>query len=86
MADYSPPMEVSSNTLPAAAAFRYLIVTMGSFAVGRGWVQADQLPGIATAMVTIGTAAYGLYQTFRNKQKLVVAAEAAPNSIAKVVS
>jgi hypothetical protein len=86
MADFSPPIEVSSNTLPIASAIRYLIVTVGSFAVGRGWVAADQLPGIATAIVTIGTAAFGLYQNFRTKQKLVVTAEAAPNSVAKVVS
>lgn len=77
-------IEVSQGTLPLAAAARYLIVTLGSFAVGRGWVDAEQLPGIATAIVTIGTALYGLYRTYRTKSDLVTTAEAAPNSVAVV--
>lgn len=86
MPDYpTPPIEVSSNTTPFAAAARYLIVTLGAFAVGRGWVKAEELPGIATTLVTVGTVIYGLWRTHKTKQSLVVTADAAPNSVAKVV-
>ncbi len=79
------PIEVTSNTIPIAAGLRYALVMLGTFAVGRGWVPQENIEGIVTTVLTVGTALYGLYRTYRNKQKLVVAADAAPNSVARVV-
>lgn len=85
-ANSNEPIVVNGNTLPAvlAAGLRYLIATAGTFAVARGWVSAESLPGIATVIATLATVAYGLYKTRQTREHLVVAAQAAPNTVAKV--
>jgi hypothetical protein len=77
-------IEVDPNTVPLAAGLRYLIAMAGTFAVARGWVDAENVDGIVTAAVTIGTVLYGLWRTHRAKQDLVVAADAAPDRVAIV--
>jgi hypothetical protein len=84
MPDATARIEVDPNTVPHAAALRYLIAMGGTFAVARGWVDAENVDGIVTAAVTIGTVLYGLWRTHRAKRDLVVAADAAPNSVALV--
>lgn len=78
------PIQVSASTLPAAGALRYLLVMLGTFAVGHGWVDAENVEGIVTVVITIGTAIYGLYRTWDTKAKLVVAGNAAPDSVVQV--
>jgi len=80
------PILVNGSSLPAlaSAAVRYVVVTGGTWAVAKGWVEADQLEGIATVAVTVATAAYGLWRTRRTKQQLIITAEAAPNRVAIV--
>lgn len=77
-------IEVDPSTVPLAAGLRYLIAMLGTFAVARGWVDAENVDGIVTAAVTIGTVLYGLWRTHRAKQDLVITADAAPNSVAIV--
>lgn len=78
------PIQVDSNTMPLAAAARYLVTILGTFAVARGWVDADNVDGIITALVTLGTVGYGLWQTHQRKVQLVATASAAPDSVAVV--
>lgn len=80
------PIVVNGTVLPAAlaAALRYLITMIGTFAVAKGWVKAENLDGILTVIVTLATVGYGLYQTYRRKADLVTTAEAAPNTVAIV--
>lgn len=80
------PIQVSPHALPdtLAALFRYVIATVGAYLVGAGYVDAENIDGIATLLFTIATVAYGLYQTHRKKRELVVAAEAAPDRVAQV--
>jgi hypothetical protein len=78
---------VSNTPLPTtlAAALRYAITILGTFLVSHGYVSAESLPGITTLVVTVATVGYGLYKTHQNRKKLIVTAEASPNSVAKVV-
>lgn len=87
MSNGTPPIVVSDNPLPAtlAAFLRYAVGLAGSFAVGRGYVDAESLPGITTIVVTVATVAYGIFRTHQNRKNLIKAADAAPNSVAKVV-
>lgn len=80
------PIVVNGQTLPGtlAAALRYLIAMVGTFAVARGWVDTAAVDGISTVIVTIATVVYGLWKTRNTREKLVTAAEAAPNSVAIV--
>jgi hypothetical protein len=86
MPDVNKPIEVSGTTLPTvlATVLRYLVTTFGAFAVGRGWVEAENVEGIVTILVTVATAAYGIWKTRKAKNELIVTAEAAPNSVARV--
>lgn len=60
-----------NSTAPASAAtaafIRQAVLAVGAFAVGRGWVTADQLPGIATILASVGAAAWGLYKTHQRQ-------------------
>jgi hypothetical protein len=78
---------VSSTPLPTAiaSALRTVVGLVGSYLVGAGYVQADKLDGLVTITVTGATIAYGLYRAYENRRKLIVTAEAAPDSVATVV-
>lgn len=80
------PIEVNEMVLPTtlAAALRYGVAILGTMAVSKGWVDADNVDGIATLLITATTVSYGLWKTHRRKKQLVVVAEAAPNSVAVV--
>lgn len=80
------PIVVNGTTLPTvlAAALRYLIATLGTFAVAKGWVDAENIEGIATIGLTIATVAYGLWRTRTKQAELITTAEAAPDRVAQV--
>jgi len=80
------PIEISGMTLPAtlAALLRYLLATVGSFAVGRGWIPAESVEGIITMIIVIATVAFGLWKTRQKQAQLITAGEHAPNSVAVV--
>lgn len=86
MSATTQPILVNGETLPAAlaAGLRYLIAMLGTYAVGRGWVQPENVEGIATVLLTAATVAYGVWRTRQKQAQLVVAAEAAPNTVARV--
>ncbi len=69
--------DTSTPPIPAAtmALVRQGILVIGSFAVGRGWVQADQIDGIATLLLTVGAAGWGLYKTFTRQKDIKKAEE-----------
>jgi hypothetical protein len=80
------PITVNGTTLPAVAAagLRYLIATAGTYAVAKGWVDANNIEGIATILITAATVLYGLYRTRSKQAELITTAEAAPDRVAKV--
>lgn len=40
---------------------RYLLIAVGSFATGKGWVTADQVTAVVGAIGTIGAVLWGLF-------------------------
>lgn len=87
MPEVQKPIVVGESALPTtlAAALRYGISILATFLVARGIIPAENVEGVVTMLVTVVTVGYGLYKTYSNRAKLTVAAEAAPNSVAKVV-
>jgi hypothetical protein len=86
--DITPPLQVTDNTLEGQIATfaRYLLTSVGGFALGKGWIDSEVLQ-LLTGLVTVAApTAYGIYKTYTSKQRLITVAEAAPNSVAKVVS
>jgi hypothetical protein len=82
------PIIVTDNTLEGqiSTLARYLIAAAGSFALGKGWIDDATLQAL-TALVTIAAPmAYGIWKTYTAKQQLITTAEAAPNTVAQVVS
>jgi hypothetical protein len=80
------PIVVGGTVLPTAlaAALRYLITMIGTFAIAKGWVKSENIDGILTVGLTLATVGYGLWKTYSNRSKLITTAEAAPNSVAIV--
>ncbi len=82
------PIELTDSTLPPTltAALRYTISLTGTYLVAKGYVDAANVEGILTVIVTVVTVAYGIYRTRENRAKLIVTAAAAPNSVAVVTA
>ena len=80
------PIVVNHAALPTAlgAALRYILGILGPFAVAQGWVDAENIDGIVTLLMSAAVVAYGLYKTYKQKKQLVVTANAAPDSVAVV--
>lgn len=80
------PIVVSGSTLPTLAAviLRYAVALLGTYLVSKGIVDEESIEGIATLVITAATVAYGIWKTRQTKAQLVVAAEAAPSSVARV--
>lgn len=81
------PIVVSDQTAtpPIFAALRYALTAVGAWLIGKGYI-TDQTLEMLTALVTVvAPTLYGIWLSYRNKQKLIATADAAPNSVAKVV-
>lgn len=80
------PIQVGESALPntLAATLRYVIVAALTFAVGRGWLDGENIEGIVGVLIALITAGYGLYRTWRTRKNLSITAEAAPNSVAVI--
>jgi hypothetical protein len=82
----SDPIIIDPNSIPGQlwALFRYLLTAVGSFALGRGYID-DALLQFLTALFTVAApTAYGIYKTWANRKKLVKVGEAAPDTVAVV--
>jgi hypothetical protein len=74
----------SSTAGQAGTAARYLLTAAGAWAIGKGYITDQTLQAITTLVTIIAPAAYGMWRTYHSKRQLVVAADAAPNSVARV--
>jgi hypothetical protein len=86
--DTTPPIEVTDNTLDGqiTTLARYLVTAIGSYALGRGWIDGHMLQLLVALVTVIAPTAWGIYKTFVHKTQLITVAEAAPNRVAKVVA
>ena len=84
--DADKPIIVNGAVLPStlAAAVRYGVALLLPMLVQRGILPAESTEGVLAIVMTAATVAYGLWKTHQRKTQLVVAAEAAPNSVAIV--
>jgi hypothetical protein len=80
------PITVNPSALPAtlASLARTVLTAIGTVAVTAGWISAESLPGIVTLIITIGTAAYGIWKAFSNSADKAAMVPYVPDDIAKV--
>ncbi len=80
------PIEVSNQTAtpPIFAALRYALTAVGAWLIGKGYISDDTLEMLTALVTVVAPTVYGVWLSYRNKQKLIATAEAAPNSVAKV--
>jgi hypothetical protein len=85
--DTTPPLEVSTDQIQGqvTTAARYIVTTLGGYALGKGWIDNDLLQVLVGIVTILAPAAYGVYRTFTQKSQLITVAKAAPNSVATVV-
>lgn len=65
---------------------RYLLTSGGSFALGKGWISGDALQFITGLVAVAAPAAFAVYKTFEDKQKLVEITNSADDSVAQVIA
>lgn len=84
----SSPITVNPSPLPAGlwALARTLLTAFGTIAVSVGWIKAESLPGIVTLVLTVGSAAYGIWKHFDKSADMIVMEPYVPDSIAQVKS
>jgi len=88
MTDTTPPITVTDSTLEGqiTTLARYLLTTLGGYALGKGWIDSDLLV-VLTGLLTIAAPTmWGIWKTYTSKKQRIVLAEAAPNTVATVVS
>lgn len=83
----TPPMEVTDNTLVGqlTTLARYILTSFGSYALGKGWIDDELLQLLVGLTAVVVPTAYGVYKSYTNKTRLIIAADAAPDNIAKVI-
>lgn len=88
MTDYNPnpPIVVDSNQLPSIIGtnLRYALTAIGGMLAQHGWIMGSTWATISGAILSAAPWVYGVILTYVNKKKLIVTANAAPNSVAKV--
>lgn len=96
----STPIVVNPSSVQAMiiTGLRYFATVVGGVTAVLGLVGKRDLSGLIAyvqsadglaligAIVAIGGSAYGVFKTYSNKQKLVTTADAAPNSVAVVMT
>lgn len=85
--DYSPPpMEVNASAVPTQimSLVRDGLLGLSAWAVGKGYIDAATGTQIASVGLIIFTIIWRQYGVRKTHTKLVVAAAAAPNAVARV--
>lgn len=77
---------VNRSPIPAtvASALRSVFTMLGTWAVARGWVKPEEVPGLVTIGLTLAAAAYGIWKAHSKSADLATVAHLVPDSVAKV--
>lgn len=83
----TPPLIVTDQTYATAiwTALRYTLTAVGGFFVHRGALGADTLEMLLGVSGVVVPNLIGVLLSIRNKKRLILTAEAAHDSVAKVV-
>lgn len=86
MSEITTPITVNPDPMISqlATAGRYLLTIIGGYAIARGWLDAGAVEFITAIALTVVPLAYGVWATWEERRLLVLAAEAAPDLIARV--
>lgn len=86
--DTTPPLVVTDSTIEGQLATlgRYLLTTLGGFALGRGWIDGEALQLLTGLLTVAAPTAWGIWKTFTAKKRQIVLAHAAPDHVATVVT
>lgn len=80
------PIQVTASALPAqtGAAVRALLIALGGYMAGKGWIDANVATAAVPVIMIVGPALWGQVTARRRHATLVTAANAAPDSVAVV--
>lgn len=81
------PVVVKESAVPAQTltAFRSLLLALGSYAVGRGWIDDGILQALVPVVLIVGPLLWSQLATRKKQAQLVTLAQRVPDSVAKVV-
>lgn len=81
------PVVVKDSAAPAQfmTALRSLLLALGSYAVGRGWIDDGLLQAIIPVALVVGPVLWAQFSTRKKQAQLVTLANRVPDNVAKVV-
>jgi len=82
------PIEVNASAVPeqVSSAFRTLLVAVGGYMAGRGWIDGNIAAALVPVIVIGVPFAWGQLRLFKVHGERVVMAAAADDDVAKVVT
>jgi hypothetical protein len=90
MNDLTPPVDkpisVNESALPdqAGAAIRTLLVAVGGYMAGKGWIDANIVAALVPVIMIVGPLVWGQLRVLRTHAERVTMADAAPSTVANV--
>lgn len=88
MSDTTPNVPVEVPASPAAdqltSAFRAVLMALGGWAVGKGWLTEELATALATVILLVWPLVWSQLKARSTHAKLVTVASAAPDSVAVV--
>lgn len=84
MSETTPPIVVNESPLPdnITAGLRQVLLALGAWAAGRGYLEADTATAIVTVALVVIPFAYGQYKTWARASQLATVAAHVPDSVA----
>lgn len=78
---------IDESAVPSglAAALRQILLVVGGYLIGRGYIQADTWAAIGTVATVAAPFVYGQYITWAKHRDSVEVFDAAPSSVAEVI-
>lgn len=82
-----PPIQITEGTFAAQAATagRYVLASVGSYAMGKGWIDGELLTLVTGLATVLAPLVYSVWKTHHNKQLLITVGNAAPARVAQVI-
>jgi len=84
--DTTPPILLDNSTVPGQifTLLRYIVATVGGYALGKGWLDSDGLEVLMGFATIVIPTAYGIYKSHVHKKQLLTVEPAVPDTLMRL--
>lgn len=81
------PITIGESAVPAQtnSAIRAFLIALGGYMAGKGWIDSGLAAAAVPVLMIVGPAIWAQFSVRRSHAQRVALADAAPDSVAKVV-